>query len=56
MGRKFPKQVLFDADEVYRINRVRMAKWLGVTPGQVDSMPAGDVEDVMQIMWADEQK
>lgn len=56
MGRKFPKQVRFDADEVYRINRVRIAKWLGVTPGMIDQMPAADVEDVMQIMWADEQK
>jgi hypothetical protein len=56
MRRKFPSQVLFDADEVQRINRVRVAKWLGVTPGTVDTMPAADVEDVMQIMWADEQK
>jgi hypothetical protein len=56
MHRKFPKQVSFDPDEVYRINRIRMAKWLGVTPGQVDSMPAADIDDVLNIMWADEQK
>ena len=56
MYRLFPKQVQFDADEVYRLNRVRIAKWLHITPGEVDAMPASDVEDVMQIMWADEQE
>lgn len=56
MSRLFPKQVMFDLEEIYRINRVRIAKWLHITPGMVDAMPAGDVEDVMQIMWADEQE
>jgi len=56
MYRSFPKQVTLDADEVERITRIRLAQWLHVTPGQVDQMPAGDVEDVLQIMWADEQK
>ena len=56
MKRLFPKQVFLDPEEVARIIRVRIAKWLHITPGAVDAMPAGDVEDVMQIMWADEQE
>lgn len=55
MARLFPKQVTLDADEVQRINRIRIAKWLHITPGAVDAMPASDVDDVIQVMWADEQ-
>jgi hypothetical protein len=43
-------------DEIHRINRIRMAKWLGVTPGEIDAMPASDVEDLQAVMWADSQK
>lgn len=56
MKRLFPKQTFLDPDEAERINRIKVAQWLHVTPGMVDAMPASDVEDVMQIMWADEQK
>ena len=56
MHRKFPKQIIFDEDEVWRINRIRIAKWLGVKPDEIDRMPASDVEDIMEIMWADDQK
>lgn len=56
MARKFPKQVVLDADEVTRLNRIRVAKWLGVTPSAVDEMPAEDVEDIFQVMWADNEK
>jgi len=56
MRRLFPKQVTLDPDEALRINRIRIAQWLHVTPGEVDAMPASDVEDVLQVMWADEQK
>jgi len=48
--------VTLDPDEALRINRIRIAQWLHVTPGEVDAMPASDVEDVLQVMWADEQK
>lgn len=33
-----------------------MAKWLGVTPAEVDQMTEADHNDVMQIMWADAKK
>ena len=56
MARKFPKQVTLDADEVYRVNRVHVAKWLGCLPADVDAMPQADVDDVMAVMWADSQK
>ena len=56
MYRSFPKQVILDLDEVARINRVQIAKWLHVTPGMIDQMPAEDVDDVLQIMWAEEQR
>ena len=55
MARKFPKQVLLDADEIERVNRVRVAKWLGVTPAEVDAMPQADYDDVSSVMWADAQ-
>jgi hypothetical protein len=56
MKRMFPKQVFLETDEAERINRIRVAQWLHITPGEVDAMPAADVEDVMNIMWADEQE
>jgi len=56
MSRRHPTQVLFDADEVRRVNRVRIAKYYGVTPGQVDAMAATDVDDTLEIMWAEAQK
>jgi hypothetical protein len=56
MHRKFPKQIVFNAEEAQRINRIRIAQWLHVTPSAVDAMPLADVEDVMEVMWADKQK
>lgn len=56
MSRKFPKSVRLDSDEVERAQRVRMAKWLHVTPAGIDAMTAADYQDVLEVMWADEQK
>lgn len=56
MKRKHPSQVTLDPDEVRRIQRVRVAAYLGVMPHQTDDMPAGDFNDVLQVMWADSQK
>jgi hypothetical protein len=56
MKRKFPKQVMLDPDEVERVNRVRIARWMGIPPALVDEMSAQDVEDILEIMWADEMK
>lgn len=45
-----------EEDEVWRVNRVRIAKYYGITPAQVDAMPYGDLLDTMQVMWAEEQE
>jgi hypothetical protein len=55
MRRRFPSQVMLDAEEVYRINRIRIAHYYGIPPAEVDRMPITDVEDTLQIMWADEE-
>lgn len=55
MRRKFPSQVTLDPDEVERINRVRVAHYLSKFPAEVDEMPIWDLNDILQIMWADEQ-
>jgi hypothetical protein len=55
MARKFPSQVRLDADEVYRINRIRVARYLHITPADVDAMPQSDYVDVCETMWAEGQ-
>lgn len=56
MNRKFPKTVVLDADEVHRANRVRLARYYGKFPHEVDAMPESDFDDTMQVLWADAQK
>lgn len=56
MRRKYPKQVILEPDEVYRVNRIRIAQFYGIKPQEVDEMPACDVDDTLEVLWADEQK
>ena len=55
MARKFPSQVQLDAGEVYRINRIRVARYLHITPAEVDAMPQSDFADVCEYFWAESQ-
>lgn len=50
-----PGLVSFDADEMDRLNRARLAIILGVTPDQVDAMPVEDQMDVLEIHRAERQ-
>lgn len=56
MRRKFPDQVLLDAQEVQRANRLYVAKWLGISPLDVDRLPQSDVDDALELMWLESQK
>ena len=47
-------QVAFEAWEVQRINRIRIAERLHVTPGDVDRMRWRDVQDCLDVWKADE--
>lgn len=53
MKAKFPAQVELEADEIYRANRVHIAKFYGITPSEVDMMPQSDVDDTLEVMDAD---
>jgi hypothetical protein len=55
MARKFPSQVRLDADEVYRINRIRVARYLHITPADVDEMAQSDYADVCETLWFEAQ-
>lgn len=44
-----------EPDDVYRINRVRVAKYYHVLPEQVDAMPEQDYLDTLEVMWADQE-
>lgn len=52
---KAPGAVSFDADEIDRLNRARLAIILGMTPEQVDAMPLEDQMDVLEIHRANRQ-
>ena len=56
MARKFPNGVRLDPDEVFRAQRVRVAMKLHNMPAEIDAMPLGDYQDLLEVMWADEQK
>lgn len=45
-----------DPDEIIRVNRVRIATRLHKLPSEIDAMPASDVDDLLEVWWADEQK
>jgi len=45
-----------DEDEVWRVNRVRIARYYGITPAEVDAMAYPDLLDTMQVMWAEDQE
>lgn len=54
MSRKFPTQVSLDEDEVWRVNRIRIARYYHVLPSAVDGMSLADIDDTIHLMWADE--
>jgi hypothetical protein len=56
MNRKFPSQVRLTYEEVSRVNRVRVAQYLGISPAEVDAMPEEDYQDVVNVMWSEIQK
>lgn len=55
MATKFPSQVTLDPDEVYRVNRIRIAEHFHKLPHEIDALPQSDVEDILNVMWADAQ-
>lgn len=55
MATKFPSQVTLDADEVYRVNRIRIAEHFHKFPHEVDALPQSDVDDILELMWCDAQ-
>ena len=48
-----PQAVTLDPVEVWRIQRVRIAERLHITPGQVDGMAYADVCDLLEVWRAD---
>jgi hypothetical protein len=52
---RYPDSITPDPDEVYRINRIRVAQYLHCMPADVDAMPESDYQDLMEVMWAEEQ-
>lgn len=56
MARNFPSQVRLTYEETSRVNRIRVAQYLGITLAQVDEMPEEDYQDVVNVMWSEMQK
>lgn len=51
-----PESVQFDTDEIHRITRVRMARWLGHgDPAKWDAMPYLDQCDCLEIARAEQE-
>jgi hypothetical protein len=46
--------VHFTADEVRRVNRVRIAERLHKFPAEVDMQPLSDIVDIMEVWRADD--
>jgi hypothetical protein len=55
MATKFPEQVQLEPDEVFRINRIRIAEKFHKWPHEVDCLSAAEVEDILELMWADDK-
>lgn len=47
------KQAALDPEEVWRVNRVRLAMLLRRLPHEIDAMPFQDVVDVMEVERAE---
>ena len=45
--------MLFDPDEVHRINRARLAIRLQVPPAVIDELPMKDFADLMEVLRAE---
>jgi hypothetical protein len=50
-----PASVTFDADEVDKIMRIRMARWLGIAPGEWDDMSIEDQGYAIEIARAERE-
>lgn len=50
----FPDQVQLEADEIERVNRVRVGLILHKLPSEIDAMPEADYKDVLAVLKADE--
>lgn len=56
MATKAPRSWSLTTDEAYRVIRIRVAKYIGgIEPRQVDEWPQSDVDDVLGMIWAEEQ-
>lgn len=53
MATKFPEQVSLDPDEIYRVNRIRIAQHFHKFPHEIDDLPASEVDDILELMWVD---
>lgn len=51
---RYPGQTEMTALDVYRINRIKIAKYFGITPGAVDDMSEQDYLDTLEVMWAED--
>lgn len=47
--------MILDPEEVWRINRIVVAEFLGIEPARVDAMPQADIDDVLGLLWARQQ-
>lgn len=54
MNAMFPKQVLLEKHEMYRINRARLALRLHKMPKEIDAAPTGDILDLIAVMNMDQ--
>lgn len=52
MSVRYPSNVQLEQHEAEAVNRILIARWLGITPAAVDAMPESDVHDVREVMWA----
>lgn len=55
MAELFPEQRQLGPETLYRVNRARLALRLGVLPSAIDEAPAGDIEDLIATIAADEK-
>ena len=47
-----PQSVIFEADEIARINRITMARWMNITPDDWDVMTYADQCDAQEVARA----
>ena len=52
----FPNSAELEPDEIYRINRARLAINLHKLPSEIDTMTIDDFDDLLSVMVADNAK